>query len=621
LRAELRKRGAKSDPKLDEVEQQRAALLRKMGRDEEALELLAGGARSFAGARQLEKAGRFDEALAAYVELGEREAALQVLPRAGLEPRAKAKVLADLGRPLEAAALLEAAQLFPEAAEAYSAAGDPERAASAWQRAGEGRRAAEAWMAAGRPQEAVAALEATRQYADAAELARRLGDLRGAARLLQLAGRPIEAAALLLDANERDAATRLLRQVKPGTPQAARATVMLVPLLLERGEADDALTRLNSLPPETDPGGDTELERLYWQAQVLERLGRDEEARRNLRKVVAIRRDFRDAADCLARVDHRLRGAAAAPAATRAAWTPPAAPARPATEPTVAAQVVAPAGATFGAWVPGSIIAGRWELLAEIGRGGMGRVYRAHDRELDEIVAIKTLHQGGEEGREEEERLLREVQICRRLAHPNIVRVYDLGRFEGGIFLTMELVEGQRLDDYERARHPLALSEVRAAVRQVAAGLAEAHAHDVVHRDLKPSNVILAGGIAKILDFGIARRTTTESRLTQTGQAIGTPAYMSPEQIQGGPLDGRSDLYSLGVLTYFLLTGAEPFTGPSPMVVAIQHLQTQPPDPRELRPDLPEPWSQFVSTLLAKQPEARPAFAALVGNLAERLPG
>jgi serine/threonine protein kinase len=235
----------------------------------------------------------------------------------------------------------------------------------------------------------------------------------------------------------------------------------------------------------------------------------------------------------------------------------------------------------------------------------MGRVYKAHDFELGELVAIKMLSSQPDDGSVDAERLLREVQICRKITHPNVVRVFDLGRHEGSIFIIMELLEGQVLVDLIDPARPVALGRVKTILTEIASGLQEAHTLGVVHRDLKPENVILTATRLKILDFGIARMTGFDKRLTQVGFALGSPLYMSPEQIQGIALDSRSDLYSLGVLAFALIAGREPFDGANSTAIAIQHLQQPPPDLRTLRADLPEGWSEMVAKLLAKRPEER----------------
>jgi tetratricopeptide (TPR) repeat protein len=259
----------------------------------------------------------------------------------------------------------------------------------------------------------------------------------------------------------------------------------------------------------------------------------------------------------------------------------------------------------LGTLAVGQLLAGRFQIQAELGQGGMGRVYRALDLELGEPVAIKILSGQPDDGSVEAERLLREVQICRKITHPNVVRVFDLGRHAGSIFIIMELLEGQVLVDLidPRLRPPLA--RLKTILFEIASGLGEAHGLGVVHRDLKPENIILTATRLKILDFGIARMSGFDKRLTQVGFALGSPLYMSPEQIQGIALDSRSDLYSLGVLAFALIAGHEPFDGPNSTAIAIQHLQQPPPDLNALRPDLPAGWNEVVAKLLAKHPDDR----------------
>ncbi|HEY4591117.1 MAG TPA: serine/threonine-protein kinase, partial [Thermoanaerobaculia bacterium] len=277
---------------------------------------------------------------------------------------------------------------------------------------------------------------------------------------------------------------------------------------------------------------------------------------------------------------------------------------------------------SIGGLAIGQRLANRYEILGELGKGGMGKVYKAKDLDLGEMVAIKTLLTPAEGGTgADEERLLREVQICRRVSHPNVVRVFDLGRFDSGVFVTMELLEGQTLDNVISPFDTIPLSRARFFISEIAAGLQEAHALGIVHRDLKPSNVMVTEKRIKILDFGIARMSGGfDSRLTRTGFAFGSPMFMSPEQLMGEELDGRSDLYSLGIVAYTMIAGREPFVDENPAVLALRHLQEEPPDVRQLRPGLPEPWVAFLAKLLAKKRADRYASAGEVLVALETLP-
>jgi serine/threonine protein kinase/tetratricopeptide (TPR) repeat protein len=256
--------------------------------------------------------------------------------------------------------------------------------------------------------------------------------------------------------------------------------------------------------------------------------------------------------------------------------------------------------------LPGQLLLDRYEIQGELGRGGMSRVYRAHDRQFDEEVAIKTMINLAAESSDERERLFREVQICRKISHPNVVRVHDFGQLADGIFVIMEYLDGPGLDEVIDSQAPLPLERAREVLREIAAALAEAHRLKVVHRDLKPGNVILVDGRVKVLDFGIAHMNDGVSKqLTKAGEVVGSPLYMSPEQIQGQPVDGTCDLYALGVIAYNLLTGHEPFEAETATAVVFKHLNEPPPDVRAHRPDLPHGWIDVLARLLAKTPADR----------------
>ena len=261
---------------------------------------------------------------------------------------------------------------------------------------------------------------------------------------------------------------------------------------------------------------------------------------------------------------------------------------------------------------PGSRL-GRFEISSVLGQGAMGVVYLAHDPDIDRPVAIKTIHPEaarGESGAEIEARFLKEAKLAGRLQHPSIVTVFDVGRDKDLYFIAMEYVDGKPLTRYLGGEE-LSLAAKVAIIRQAAEALAHAHERDVVHRDVKPGNILIGkDGRVKVTDFGIGKFTSaTTSDMTRTGQMIGSPAYMSPEQIRGEKIDGRSDLFSLGVVLYELLTGTRPFPGESITTLVYQILHTEPRDPREIRSDLPIATREVMARLLAKQPERRPADA------------
>jgi tetratricopeptide (TPR) repeat protein len=681
---------------LARIDLRRAEVLRKLGKGAEATALLREARPTQQTVRMLEQRGKVREAIDAALGMGDAESAVRLLQRApDIDRKVAAEIYLRCGHALEAGNLFAALGMAKEAAEAYETGGDFAKAGSRWETAQEQDKAAEAYLRARRPRDAGRCYAAAGKHQLAAGAYSRAGDHAAAAALYLKGRQRVAAAAELLSAGDKGQAAKVLLQAADGSPaEQEAATLLLVPLLLEQGHAEDALQRLRQMPPERPSairgtggsgGGDRSQavrERLYWMGRAYEQLDKPEQAANCYRELADPTIDHRDSIARLAELRDRLRAAAAPPqpptlavtamqpvpappraprsitqlttqvtgamplsagGAAGAAGAPPTGGATAGSHPAAGGRAADPGAAAppghgdraaqadgidavgtgtagsrtgGGAQTPGSarvvgtlsigqVLAGRFQILAELGQGGMGRVYRAHDFELGEAVAIKMLLGQRDDGSVDAERLLREVQICRKITHPNVVRVFDLGRHQGWIFIIMELLEGQTLADVIDSGTRPPLAQVRTILSEIASGLQEAHNLGVVHRDLKPENVILTATRLKILDFGIARMSGFDKRLTQVGFALGSPLYMSPEQIQGIAIDSRSDLYSLGVLAFALLTGREPFDGANSTAIAIQHLQQPPPDLQTLRPGLPEGWSDLVAKLLAKRPEER----------------
>ncbi len=256
----------------------------------------------------------------------------------------------------------------------------------------------------------------------------------------------------------------------------------------------------------------------------------------------------------------------------------------------------------------GRVFAGRYELLSELGKGGMGVVFRARDRELDEEVALKVLKTVGEEQAAQVDRLRHEIKLARVITHPNVVRAFDFGESGGSRFLTMEYVPGTTLREVIDARGGLQLTPALQIAKQVCRGLAAVHKAGIIHGDLKPQNVMVMGsGVAKLMDFGVARIRSSQD---QGGvSVIGTPLYMSPEQAKGADLDERSDIYSAGVMMYEMFTGQCPFQAKDVAEVLQMHLNDAPADPRTLRPEIPAPLAEIILACLSKHRAQRPASA------------
>jgi len=249
---------------------------------------------------------------------------------------------------------------------------------------------------------------------------------------------------------------------------------------------------------------------------------------------------------------------------------------------------------------------GRYELLTHIARGGMAEVYLARDLLLDRSVALKVLFPELSIDHLFVERFRREAQAAARLSHPNIVSVYDWGQADTTYFIVMELVDGEALSTLLRAQGALPPERAVSIAMAVASALDYAHRHGVVHRDIKPGNVLLAeDGQVKVTDFGIARAANADDSLTQTGAVMGTASYFSPEQAQGESLDGRTDIYSLGVVLYEMVTGQVPFRAETPLAIAYKHVREDPVPPRALNPAVAPDLDAVILKCLEKDPNRR----------------
>jgi serine/threonine-protein kinase len=294
---------------------------------------------------------------------------------------------------------------------------------------------------------------------------------------------------------------------------------------------------------------------------------------------------------------------------------------QPTQEVSLSAPAAAQERATLSAIGPGTLLGSRFEILATLGAGGMGMVFKARDRELDDLVALKTLKPEVAGDAALAERLKSELKLARKITHANVLRTYDFGEVDGIAYISMEYVRGITLRSMLEQTGRLPYSAGLRLARQLLSGLAAAHSEGILHRDIKPENIILDPmGNVKLMDFGLARpvhRMTPGQ--TQAGWIVGTPHYMAPEQLQGTEPDRRADVYACGVVLYEVFTGALPFGGSNPMEIIMQHLQQPPTPARTYWPEIPAWLDQVIATCLEKDPARRfPSAAELAGQFESR---
>jgi len=267
----------------------------------------------------------------------------------------------------------------------------------------------------------------------------------------------------------------------------------------------------------------------------------------------------------------------------------------------------------------GSVFAGRYEIIEELGKGGMGRVYRVEDKKIKREIALKLIKPEVAADKKMIERFRNELKLARDIAQRNVCRMYDLGEEKGKHYITMEYVSGGDLKRFIRRSKRLDTGTAISIAKQICEGLEEAHSLGIIHRDLKPNNIMIDdNGNVRIMDFGIAR-TIKGKGITGSGVMIGTPEYMSPEQVEAKDIDQRSDIYSLGIIMYEMLTGRIPFEADTPFAIGIKHKSEIPKDPKELNPQIPDDLSGVILKCLEKEKENRHQSAGEVRSELENI--
>jgi serine/threonine-protein kinase len=443
-----------------------------------------------------------------------------------------------------------------------------------------------------------------------------LGRPAEAVKALSDAGLFVEAAKALEDAGDTDGALDRLVRMPARDPRYREAAREAVRLVVAHGRLGVRFEQFVSGFIALGPSGGDELALFHDLGQLYVRRGMPENAEEVFAKVVARDPGYRDAAAQLASLreeaaspnstlagllvdDERFRRVGAGGGARRDTAVLPGGPASP---PPFRAGTPSRHGAPTAEIAVGTLIADRYRIESEIGRGGMAVVYQAQDLELAEPVALKVFRRV----RQDEEginRFRQELKVSRRLIHPNITRLYDIGIHGSQRYISMELLVGKSLERLIGTRWPARRGID--TLLQVCEGLAAAHAQGVIHRDIKPGNLFLTHeGIAKIMDFGIARERAAPG-MTQAGMIVGTPEYLSPEQISGATAGDQSDLYALGIVAYEMFTGRKPFVHDDLIPLLQMHIATAPEPPRKHAPQLPAALEAIILRLLEKDPRDR----------------
>jgi tRNA A-37 threonylcarbamoyl transferase component Bud32 len=493
--------------------------------------------------------------------------------------RLRAILYEQQGRASDAASELEAAGDLGDAAMLRARTEDFEGSAELFEQAGDHAQAAETYRAARRFEDAARCYELVYDYHNAIECWREVGDVDREITLLEKTGDYMDAATLCREQGDLDRALTNLQQIEQRHMAYGEACRLIAEIVSERGDHDLAVAKfeeaLGSVGSEK-----ASVEMLEGYAGVLEKAGQRQEA---LSAYEAIRRRDARRTDVATRIEHLKREI------TDASGTDP---------------FEARSAATRQAETES-----RYELLEEVGRGGMGVVYKARDKRLGRIVALKRLPENLRDHPTAVTLFEREARAAAALNHPNIVTLFDAGEDNGTYFISMELLEGRAINDILKKHGRLTVRDVARIGVQICAGLNYAHEQRIVHRDIKTGNLFFTRDQnVKIMDFGIAKSMEEVRRATTV--VGGTPYYMAPEQAAGEQVDHRADLYALGVTLFQMVTGLLPFRDGD---VTYRHRHEAPPDPREIDVNVPVELSNLILRLMGKTPDERPANAAEVG--------
>ncbi len=552
---------------------QAAKLYEQAGRLERAEEVLEKGGCPALAAEIALRRERFAKASELFLAAQEPLKAAEALRRLG-EEQAAARILGEYhrnrGEDEEAAQYLEQAADFLAAGDLYRKLESYARAGSCYERYGDPLQAAEMFRAGGDPVRAAECFVSGNRFEEAAGCYAEAGDGDRQAEALARAGNLLEAGQIYHGLEQEDEAIKVLQRVDPASPQFPAASALLGQIFRTRGMLSLAVKKLN----QAVAGDEMDRENLrvfYTLATVHEANGALQEAVDVYEKILSHDYHFEDVEQRLAAARKKLN------------------------------QVTSAARGGAAGALPMAARSGRYEILGEIGRGGMGIVYKAKDTVLDRLVAYKVLPDALKENPQALRNFLREAKSAAQLNHPNIVTVYDAGEQDGSYYIAMEFVDGTTIKQVIRKRGAIAPRGVLHVLVQMCEALAYAHEKRIVHRDIKTANTMWTRERkAKIMDFGLAK--VVEEVRNHTTLISGTPYYMSPEQTLGKNVDHRTDVYSLGVTLFELATGALPFREGN---IPYHHVHTPAPDPREVNAGVPPLIAGIIARCLRKNPAER----------------
>ena len=578
---------ANLDPKkaadMSKLVRQAGKLFLKAGEPDKALHIFVRGGCALEAGEVSVLLGDHESAAMHFRQAGEVQRAAESLRLAGQSANAARMLgqhLRDAGENVQAAELLVEAGDHLEAGDLYRSLEQYEKAAVCYETQNAFALAAEMFQLAGDRERAGDAFERAGRFTEGAECFALVGNAPREAEMLEKAGDFLRAGESYHAQGLDDAAISALQKVPSEDEDFGRAAAILGEIFFKRGQLSLAITKLQQAV------GDTELTRdsidgYYKLASIYQEDGKLREAIEIYEKVMAFDYNYRD-------IEERLKGARA--------QVPDAEPL--AAESGAAEAAAAVAGAARATTASAE---NRYQIVGELGRGGMGIVYKVQDTVLDRIVAFKVLPRALTENPQAINNFMREAQAAAKLNHPNIVTVYDTGEQQGRYYIAMEYVEGTTLKEILRRRGAISPSGVMHVLMQISEALAYAHEKKVVHRDIKPANAMWTRDKkAKLMDFGLAK--VVEEARNHTTVVAGTPYYMSPEQTLGKNVDHRTDIYSLGVAVFEMATGTVPFKEGN---IPYHHVHTAPPKIQDLRPDLPPALSHIVERCLQKDPANR----------------